>query len=317
LKQQEEATAKFEKDQRFLMLLSPDLHGFCLQSKEWFIFQIDLISPVSYNEEAYDHLVYPEKQKDLVLTFVKNHRLADNGTGDVVKGKGQGLIILLSGPPGTGKTLTAEAVADQVKKPLYHLQAEELGIQANTLGANLSKALEIVTAWKGIVLLDEADVFLARRSPNDIARNELVSIFLRVLEYYQGIMFLTTNLFGDIDDAFRSRIHIHLLYPPLTHENRQKIWEKFMDRADNANVPGGESQQDTTVGEGTSISVRTPSLTQDSLKSLANWNLNGREIKNVVKIVQTWCACKGEPMSIEHLETGLRATAPYAGKDGD
>lgn len=64
---------------------------------------------MKWNDQAYEHLVYDEQQKDLVLSFVENHGHTTNAVEDVIMGKGQGLIILLSGPPGTGKTLTAEA----------------------------------------------------------------------------------------------------------------------------------------------------------------------------------------------------------------
>lgn len=72
-------------------------------------FYVDDIKPINWNDDAYDHLVYQEEQKDLVLTFVDNHKRLKHGVDDVIVGKGQGLIMLLSGPPGTGKTLTAEA----------------------------------------------------------------------------------------------------------------------------------------------------------------------------------------------------------------
>jgi SpoVK/Ycf46/Vps4 family AAA+-type ATPase len=62
-----------------------------------------------WNASAWDHLVYDDQAKDLVLAFVENHNNAKPLMGDVIVGKGEGLIILLSGPPGTGKTLTAEA----------------------------------------------------------------------------------------------------------------------------------------------------------------------------------------------------------------
>jgi SpoVK/Ycf46/Vps4 family AAA+-type ATPase len=74
-------------------------------------FYVDDIKPVNWNDDAYGHLVYPEEQKDLVLSFVDNHKRLNQGVDDVIVGKGQGLILLLSGPPGTGKTLTAEAGA--------------------------------------------------------------------------------------------------------------------------------------------------------------------------------------------------------------
>jgi hypothetical protein len=57
----------------------------------------------------------------------------------------------------------------------------------------LQKILDICHAWGAILLLDEADVFLEKRNMHDIHRNALVSIFLRQLEYFQGILFLTTN----------------------------------------------------------------------------------------------------------------------------
>jgi DNA polymerase III delta prime subunit len=72
-------------------------------------FYVDDLRPVNWNDDAYSHLVYQEEQKDLVLTFVENHQRLKQRVDDVIVGKGQGLILLLSGPPGTGKTLTAEA----------------------------------------------------------------------------------------------------------------------------------------------------------------------------------------------------------------
>lgn len=146
-------------------------------------FYVDDIRPVNWNDTAYTHLVYPETQKDLVLTFVSSHEaLKSSATDDVIQGKGQGLILLLSGPPGTGKTLTAEAVADKTRRPLYYLQAEDLGTNAAVLGPKIKKVFEMAKEWNAVILLDEADVFMAKREPADIARNELVSIFLRELE---------------------------------------------------------------------------------------------------------------------------------------
>jgi hypothetical protein len=92
-----------------LIFVSPILEGFSLKAKLWLNFYVDDIKPVIWNDDAYSHLVYPEEQKDLVLTFVENHQRLKKGVDDVIMGKGQGLILLLSGPPGTGKTLTAEA----------------------------------------------------------------------------------------------------------------------------------------------------------------------------------------------------------------
>ena len=117
-------------------------------------FYVDDIRPLQWNDEAYDHLVYPEGQKDLVLTFVENHQRTKAGFDDVIVGKGQGLVHLLSGPPGTGKTLLAEAVADRTRRPLYYLHAEELGTKADLLGEKVKKVFEMATDWNAVILLD-------------------------------------------------------------------------------------------------------------------------------------------------------------------
>ena len=79
-------------------------------------------------------------------------------------------------------------------------------------------------------MLDEADVFLQARDKEDMRRNAVVSVFLRVLEYYPGILFLTTNKVGHFDEAFKSRIHVALYYPPLDEESAMKIWKMNLQR---------------------------------------------------------------------------------------
>jgi hypothetical protein len=59
--------------------------------------------------------------------------------------------------------------------PLYSMSAGDLGLDPRSLEIELSKILEMVTKWNAILLLDEADVFLEQRSPNELERNKLVS----------------------------------------------------------------------------------------------------------------------------------------------
>lgn len=56
------------------------------------------------------------------------------------------------------------------------------------------------------------------------------------------------------------------------------------------------------------------SLTNADVAQLAAWDLNGREIKNAIKAVRTWCLCKGYQISLERLESGILVTAPQAKK---
>ncbi|PVH79303.1 putative AAA family ATPase [Cadophora sp. DSE1049] len=296
-KQEENKNEMLGKRKDELVYISPLLEGFALKNKQWLNFYVDDLQPVVWNDEAYGHLVYPEEQKDLVLTFVDNHQRMKARVDDVIMGKGQGLILLLSGPPGTGKTLTAEAVADKTRRPLYYLQAEDLGTDASKLGPKIKKVFEMATEWDAVILLDEADVFMAERDPGDIARNELVSIFLRELEYFKGIIFLTTNLYSTIDVAFRSRVNIHLVFSSLPFSSRLVLWRKFLSR-----LPGEDVESRLQEGD---------------MEELAKWELNGREIKNAIKTVRTWCLCKGFEISLGRLEAGIKVTAPQAGKNED
>lgn len=98
------------------------------------------------------------------------------------------------------------------------------------LEKNLIKHARLAERWGCVLLLDEADVFLMSRNYDNMKRNAMVSIFLRELEYYSGILFLTTNIVGVIDEAFKSRIHIALEYPALDEKATLEIWGNLLQR---------------------------------------------------------------------------------------
>ncbi|KAF8865079.1 P-loop containing nucleoside triphosphate hydrolase protein [Acephala macrosclerotiorum] len=292
--------ARVRERRQFLLLMTPMLPGYSLNLNKWLWLYVQNLKQIPATGEAFDHLVIPEDQKSLILTFVQKHHETDRSGDDVIAGKGQGLTILLSGPPGTGKTLTAESVADKLQRPLYQLCAEELGTNVSTIGRHLAKTLELAEEWNAILLLDEADTFLAKRTLRSTGRNDLVAVFLRQIEYYRGIIFLTTNLLNNIDEAFRSRIQIHLCYPPLSFEYRQKLWEKFLFRASGAS---GTTEQHNHGQE---------HLSPQDLASLAEWKLNGREIGHATTNASLWCSYNGFPLTLARLEATIKVTAPFA-----
>jgi len=67
-------------------------------------------------------------------------------------------------------------------------------------------------------------VFLEERTPRDLIRNGVVSVFLRTMEYCQGIMLLTTNRVTEFDPAALSRIHLKVKYDDLTSKARREVW---------------------------------------------------------------------------------------------
>ncbi|KAI1858927.1 uncharacterized protein JN550_012285 [Neoarthrinium moseri] len=220
-----------------LILLPDQVHGYILRNRQWITMKVADLSEVEY-QDNFNELMLPERHKTSILALVKTHENARGERGvsvgaglDMVKGKGTGLILLLHGEPGVGKTSTAECVADNTKRPLYPITCGDIGETAMDVERNLLHNFSLAHKWGCVLLLDEADVFLAKRSKTDLRRNAVTSVFLRSLEYYAGILFLTTNRVGSIDPAFKSRIHMSLFYPRLKKEDTVKLYEVFIRRA--------------------------------------------------------------------------------------
>ncbi|TKW56190.1 ATP-dependent zinc metalloprotease FtsH [Colletotrichum tanaceti] len=263
------------------MLARSRTRGYSLKLKKWLDFFVEQVTEITWNTQAFDKLVLPEDQKELILAFSES-QLEGSAFDDVISGKGKGIICLLSGPPGVGKTLTAEAVAENLRVPLHTLSSGDLGSEPWEVETGLARILELVARWDAILLLDECDVFLEARSAHDLERNKVVSIFLRTLEYYEGILFMTTNRVGNIDPAFRSRIHVSLEYPDLTAASRRLIWANFLRGA-------------TLESE----------VSDADVADLAGLPLNGRQIKNVLKTAQLLAARKKSPLRRSFIDVVL------------
>ncbi|KAF4839677.1 26S proteasome regulatory subunit 4-like protein A [Colletotrichum siamense] len=273
-------------------LASPMVRGFDLTSKKWGLFFIDSVTEVEWNEGAFDQLVLPHDYKTIVRAFVEAQMSSASGFDDIIRGKGQGIIMLLSGEPGVGKTLTAESMAEAMKKPLYAMSAGELGITADDVEDSLRRVLEMCTKWQAVLLLDECDIFLEKRRASDLQRNQIVSVFLRLLEYYKGVMLLTTNRVEAFDPAFESRIHLTINYPALDFDSRLHVWKVFIDRR--------------KADESGALEPRQFRLEEEDFKALAKLELNGREIKNVVKTASLLALRDGAPLGMEHVRAVLR-----------
>ncbi|KAF8521951.1 P-loop containing nucleoside triphosphate hydrolase protein [Hysterangium stoloniferum] len=241
-----------------LSICTPILLGFCFGVKMWGGFAMDHLKDVVWGDEAFHSLVLGEKQKNLIHSLVKQHKRRSSMFNDVVVGKGKGLIGLFSGGPGCGKTLTAEAIAETTRRPLYAVSAGELGTEVIEVDNNLTKILELSRTWNAVLLLDEAEVYLQKRNSTDVSRNALVSIFLRQLEYYQGILILTTNLIAHCDPAFESRIHFSVYYPELDFDSRKSIWQTFFKQV--------------------SKSGAVPDISEEDVERLAKHVMNGRQV---------------------------------------
>lgn len=148
-----------------------------------------------------------------------------------------------------------------------------------------------------MVLLDEADVFLEQRSLEDLERNALVSVFLRVLEYYDGILILTSNRVGTFDGAFRSRIQLALHYPSLGPEQRFRIWSTFIDRLSKLSIDEKIDIDDL----------------RDRLHLLKEEKTNGRQSRNVITTARQYAKWKKEPLTYQYLKDVIEISGRFVG----
>jgi len=235
---------------------------------------------------------------------------------DLVLGKGGGCNMLFHGKPGTGKTLTAEAISEVLRRPLYTVTVGELGTSAHTLEETLKRVLDLAASWKAIILLDEADVFLAQRDNKDIVRNGLVSIFLRTIEYFNGVLILTTNLPGHIDEAFASRIHVQLYYAPLDAAQRVDVWRNFLETLPpppSTTTEGINDDDDDNEEMAPSVSPSQPVSRFDYTRLAERYELNGRQIRSTYHVARTLARQKEIDLTQEMLEEVIEYSVQYAG----
>ncbi|RSL48360.1 hypothetical protein CEP54_012954 [Fusarium duplospermum] len=260
---------KLMEDNDIVRLLPGAVPGFVLRSRKWVLLDLLQLGPVAQDNE-WRHLVLPPGHRQLVQAMVETHtqKLGANKDAkiglDLVRGKGRGCIILLHGVPGVGKTSTAG------KKPLYPITCGDIGYRPEDVERNLGHHFRLAHKWGCVLLLDEADVFLAKR---DV-------IFLRILEYYSGILFLTTNRVGAIDDAFRSRLHLTLYYPKLTKKQTKEIFKHNLERIADINA-------------NRKLNGLPPFEYKDTESKIIDWAMetwkvlrwNGRQIRNAFQTV--------------------------------
>ncbi|KAH9243209.1 hypothetical protein K456DRAFT_1820257 [Colletotrichum gloeosporioides 23] len=277
-----------------LASLPPVIPGFTLTKRLWGFFLVSHVGQIRWNEQAFDSLHLESQGKDAVWRLVREHRLGTSLFDDVVAGKGRGLVFLLHGPPGSGKTMTAaEVVAESLQCPVYYTSGGELGLKMWEIESNLRLIFKRMQRWGAILLFDEADTFMAKRSEDNIERNALVSILLRMLEYQSGILFLTTNRVDDFDTAFFSRIHVRLEFDKPGAPQRTLIWSYLAEK------------------DGYNIS-------QEEFAKLGNLPMDGRRIKIVLRVASLLCRSRDAAgkTTIDDVKNSLRISAGDPNDEG-
>ncbi|KAI8950163.1 hypothetical protein F4801DRAFT_550498 [Xylaria longipes] len=182
------------------------------------------------------------------------------------------------------------------KDPLYRVTCGDIGTKPEAVEQYLKKVLTLGKSWDCVVLLDEAEVFLQERSLEDIERNALVSVFLRNLEYYDGILILTSNRVATFDEGFRSRIQLAIHYPKLEQAERRRVWENFVNRLNDDPIASAE------------VDIRN---LRSNLTELSKFNLNGREIRNAISVARPLVKSEERKVDFESLKKVIRVQQKF------
>ncbi|KAJ6001203.1 hypothetical protein N7481_001612 [Penicillium waksmanii] len=284
-----------------LLVACPTVCCFSFKEKMFLECAVSALRDIDWSPGSFDCLQIPSNTKTMLLSLAKT-RLGLIPTvpfDDVINGKGQGLNVLLNGPPGVGKTFTVEATSEYFERPLYSISAGELVVDhgdSHALESQLEIIFKIAKHFNAILLLDEADAFMASRTELHDSHNRLVTVFLRKLEYYQGVLFLTSNRGIHFDEAILSRTHLVIEYEGLTRGFRRDLWFTFLAKA--------RTMQGPAVVE------------EDDIQHLESLALNGREIKNIAAIAHALAEADTAQVSYKYLELAAESNKKFAKEFG-
>jgi hypothetical protein len=115
-------------------------------------------------------------------------------------------------------------------------------------------------------------------------------VFLRHLEYFSGIVFLTSNRVTIFDMAMKSRIHLAIEYSPPELQMRRMIWAQCLKALLAAEI---DIDWDETIDK------------------LSTNDVNGREIANAVNTAKTLACFDNSPLRSHHIETGIQVRRDF------
>ena len=254
--------------------------------------KIDDVHNIHFLDRPMDKLVLPERQKKLLLGALEP--LTSLATQNDLDRVGRlalhdATVILLHGAPGTGKTITTEYLSEHLKKPLMSIASGDLGATGDVIGSNLAVYLKLAQLWGAIFVIEDADVIFERRSTRDMIRNAIVTICLRTIENYSGVLLLTTTRIGTIDESFQARVQLAVEYRDPNRDDRRQIWNNVLDEA---------SQ---------SLHMNTDAL-REHLSELSKPRMNGKQIQSSLKLAIR-AGGKGDSIQWDDMAIFLEAAA--------
>lgn len=139
-------------------------------------------------------------------------------------------LLNFYGEPGTGKTRAALAIAWRLGKPLYQVDystiiSKYLGDTAKHITLAFKRAAEL----DAVLFFDEADSLLSKRVDMNescaTSLNQNRNVLMQCLDRFNGVVIMTTNLFGNYDPALLRRIARHIKFDLPDAAMRRRLFE--------------------------------------------------------------------------------------------
>jgi ATP-dependent 26S proteasome regulatory subunit len=207
----------------------------------------------------------------------------------------RGVAALFVGVPGTGKTMAAEIIAADLAYDLYRVDLS--AVVSKYIGEtekNLEAIFRAAEQGEVVLLFDEADALFGKRSEvhdaHDRYANIEVAYLLQRLETYSGVAILTSNLNGNLDEAFLRRLDVVVEFPFPQEAERCEIWRR--------SLPESAPRADDV----------------DPLELARTFKLTGGHIRNSALAAAFLAASDGEPIGRRHLLHAIRREYEKVGK---
>lgn len=150
--------------------------------------------------------------------------------------------LCLYGPPGTGKTAYGKWLADRIDLPVEIKKASDiLSMWVGMSEKYLARLFRRAAEENILLLIDEVDSFLQdRRGSQHSWETSLVNEMLTQIESFPGVLVVSTNLVGNLDQAALRRFDLKIKFDFLTHEQTAKLLHRFC--VDAGIAPPGQAQ---------------------------------------------------------------------------
>ena len=233
--------------------------------------------------------------RELVDHYRHRHKLLVDWGFDSMHGTARGLSGLLEGPPGTGKTMAAGVVSREFDMELFQIDCSR--VVSKYIGEtekNLAKIFDEGEKARAVLLFDEADSLFGQRtevkSSSDRHANLETNYLLQRMDSYPGIVLLTTNFGGSIDEAFARRLSYRIQFGMPDMTGRRRLWDVLMPRQ----------------------MERTADVDTEALAHL--FEMSGGHIKNAIVRAAVVAARDGVRVNQDHLIDAGRVEYKSLGK---